>query len=260
MVREAISDQASPWLLELQAHLGVNGEPLGFEPGQCAAGLEALRKGSTACARGFEGLRFEASTEALKALEYEARVAQGVIPTRDVFHDWYNGLVCLGFPRSKRAINRLHLECARNPAGATGSLRGRQRDALTLLDESGALILSTQADLDALLTAHDWTELLVRRRADWGASIRMVCMGHGLLDALRKPHKALCAKVLVEVVEDTALPITEVDALLERRILTLGSPRELRPLPVMGVPGWFECNQDQGFYQDERVFRKKPTR
>jgi len=37
------------------------------------------------------------------------------------------------------------------------------------------------------------------------------------------------------------------------------SPAHFTPLPILGVPGWWE-QQDEGFYADTGVFRPKRNR
>lgn len=226
----------------------------------------------------------------MKALDYERHVAGGGIPTRDEFHDWFNGLVWLAYPGAKAAINRLHVSESLNQ---NFNRRSPLRDALTLWDESGMVLLTSDPSLEPALCEHDWLHVFVRLRSEWGVSIFPFCFGHGLLDAMRKPHKGLCAKVKVIQVDQamidqvmgpgaanplTANPLTAnpftanlfagnpsaVSSTLDDVFLSivrqLRSPRDLRPLPVMGVPGWFEENRVPGFYDDEAVFRKKPTR
>ena len=35
------------------------------------------------------------------------------------------------------------------------------------------------------------------------------------------------------------------------------SCKPFSPLPVLGVPGWWDANQDPAFYEDTRVFRPR---
>ena len=39
----------------------------------------------------------------------------------------------------------------------------------------------------------------------------------------------------------------------------LECPAPLRPMPVLGVPGWWEPNEAPAFYRDARVFRPAPA-
>lgn len=206
-----------------------------------------------------QGLCFVACEGLLKALQYEERVATRAIPTRDCAHDWYNGLVWLAFPRSKTLINRLHLvEIQGGEVGKNG--RTPRRDALTLFDENGAVLVTSDTRAIEALKNFDWDVLFGELRPLW--QDRRVCLyvfGHGLLEALDCAHKGLCAKVLCVHAPGADCSRQQLDAWVEREILHLFTSRQLNPLPVMGVPGWFEAVRYPDFYQDRSVFRSKPT-
>ena len=99
---------------------------------------------------GHSWLAFSSSIVAQSALDYERGVAAtGVVPTRENnWHDCFNALCWIRFPKLKRALNALHLAHADN--GERG-LRGALRDRATLLDESGALMLCADPELAGLI-------------------------------------------------------------------------------------------------------------
>ena len=184
---------------------------------------------------------------------YEAHIlASGTVPTRDNLHDLFNGLVWRRFPRSKRQLNRLQAaEIARDGIGGT---RGPVRDAITVFDENGALLLAPDTLWQAL-AARDWQGLFVTRRALW-AEARCVLFGHALLEKLVAPRKDITAHVL------RAPQGLEGDAALDGWLATALTPTLLEakpfaPLPVLGVPGWWPANGEAGFYDDARVFRSR---
>lgn len=246
--------------------------PAQLEDGWVANWLEALRLALPE-PNLLSAKRFETSSATMKALEYERCVGAGSIPTRDQYHDLFNGLVWLAYPAAKSHINHLHVQEGRASAHPLGTNRSRLRDAITLFDESGLILLTSNPEVALALERHDWIFLFVTLRQEWGVHILPFCFGHGLLDALRKPHKALCAKVkVVQVDAESLKAFREVDDptlfsasfTLDQVFLSvihgLGSPRDFNPLPVMGIPGWFDVNESVCFYEDETVFRKKPTR
>lgn len=199
---------------------------------------------------------------------YEAFIRRtGQVPTRDNLHDLFNGLVWQRFPRAKARLNVLQAaEIARQGVGA---VRGPVRDAITVFDENGALLLAPPVLWRALL-ARDWHALFVAHRPLW-ATATLVLFGHALMEQLVEPRKNITAHVLIE---QFASDIDDCDsagqgvgapdglAALDTALATRLSPELLAgkpftPLPVLGVPGWWPANADPGFYADASVFRPK---
>lgn len=170
---------------------------------------------------------------------YEAFVHRsGQVPTRDNLHDLFNGLVWLGQPALKARLNELHRQGLAQPQ-ASGR-RGALRDALTLFDESGALLQGPEA-VRAALTAHDWRRAFVDEAKAW-AGMTVLVVGHALLEKLaiapRKSHTAHAwwGDPLSASAGDWAR-------------------KPFLALPVHGIPGWWPSVQDEGFYADASVFR-----
>jgi hypothetical protein len=176
---------------------------------------------------------------------------QRACPTRENLHDLFNGLSWLHFPRSKWRLNALHAaEIARLGIGAQ---RGPLRDAMTLFDENGALLLAPHGMWDAL-RARDWHGLFVKRRAQWRQA-RLLVFGHGLLEQLQHPRKPLTAHVLAA--PQALDSIAEIDRWLAAAIDgARWAAKPFTPLPVLGVPGWCAGNAHESFYDDPFVFRR----
>ena len=199
-------------------------------------------------------------------LGYEERVhARGEIMTRpDNWHDFFNALVWLRFPRAKRALNDVHLRFIRR--SGTRAQRGPVRDALTQFDESGIVVASADASLLDLLAARRWKELFWTRRPDVVASMRFLVFGHGLYDALRAPFYGICGRAAVFVVDRTVIGsdapalCSAVDPLLAARLAAdyYPRPRALLALPLLGIPGVTADNASPAYYDDERQFRPPP--
>ena len=104
--------------------------------------------------------------DAAGAEPYEAFIGRaGTVPTRATAHDVLNALTWLRFPATKARLNQLQASViARAGVGAT---RGPLRDALTLIDESGVLLITQRTDLIELLCRHQWTELFLGVRSAW---------------------------------------------------------------------------------------------
>lgn len=192
---------------------------------------------------------------------YEARIRHtGRVATRD--HDWhdlFNALVWLRYPRIKAAMNARHCnEIARQPEG----VRGPVRDALTQFDEDGLVLVSDDAALIADLAAHRWKAALHERRASVARATLHV-LGHALMDKARSPHVGLCAKVLYLQAGEVPADGEAFDGWLAERIaagLWPSSPRDLKPLPVLGLPGMTPDNVDPAYFDDIRQFRPLRTR
>lgn len=212
-------------------------------------------------------LRFVSPPRARQsAVDYERRIAEyGEVATRaNNRHDIFNALAWLAFPRSKAALNALHVAAAAQP---TGNARNRARDAATLLDEDGVIVACADAELHALWRAHAWRELFWARRADVARAMRVTAIGHGLLQKLVTPFPAITARALV--VDTSGLPddppalTARLDAAAAAQLHEYGQlfvPIALLPLPVAALPGWDPDRDYLGErrFDDESVFRPRP--
>ena len=213
--------------------------------------------------KGGKPIRFVPAGE-LPAVEYEKHIfCTGEVSTRENnWHDLFNALAWSRLPRLKAAINAAHFE--ELDSGGHGS-RGKKRDALTLFDESGVIVISSNKNFLEALAGKNWKSAFVEYAAAWHDEIRVIVVGHALLEKFLRPYKSLTAHALLLRMEDPPgegqrkrqLPV--IDELLADRILggsILDSPACLSPLPLMGIPGWWPGGeQDSKFYDDTEVFR-----
>lgn len=205
----------------------------------------------------------DAST--VRADAYERHVwLTGEVPTRvggaGGWHDVFNALAWLAFPRTKAALNALQSHAI----GRDGvrAIRGGLRDAATLFDENAAVFVCANPVLADALRAFEWETLFVARRAEFERDVEVVAFGHALIDKLRSPYKAICAHAwIVDAdparVRDAGALDALVAAMLTEHAL---KPAAFTPLPVLGVPGWWDANRDPGFYRDPAVFRTRRSR
>ena len=195
---------------------------------------------------------------------YEIRIFEtGQVQTRPGnWHDLFNALVWLAFPRSKAVLNRHHYEqIAAHPGESS---RGTARDVLTLFDEGGIIVASADAQLSALLHGFRWKELFWKRRAEVARSMRFCVFGHAIYEKALQPYKGVTAKALLLDVAPRS-----IDAPLEKQLTELDtraaayfsdaealtSTRLLPPLPILGVPGWEPANEREEYYDDVSQFR-----
>ena len=198
-------------------------------------------------------LRFEkAPPRRTPALAYERRIAdEAVVEFREGSrHDLANALVWFAFPGIKAALNAIHLRDGLEP---TANRRSRARDAATLVDEAGMIFVCRDVELIALLRAWQWRALFWERRERIAEHVHAIVIGHGLLDRLRAPFRALTAQALVV---DT--DVRDADAAAASQMCARDfAPDRLAPLPVAALPGWDAERIGERLFDDEEVFRIK---
>jgi len=198
--------------------------------------------------------------------QYEVRIFEtGEVQTRpDNWHDLFNALVWLAFPRTKAVLNRHHCEEIRARRGER--LRGTARDVLTLFDEGGIVVASADAALPALLRDFRWKDLFWGRRTEVLRSMRFYVFGHAIYEKALEPYKGVTAKALIFPVERDLLDaplarqIAELDACAADYFSgseALASTRTLPPLPILGIPGWEPANAREDYYDDTSQFRPR---
>lgn len=196
-------------------------------------------------------LRFMASAS-MPAAQYEQSIAaSGRVPTReDNLHDFLNALVWLRFPQLKSALNLRHCQTLENQP-LERRQRGCLRDQLTLLDESGMLVISADARLLDLLREKKWTALFWEARNEVIQHMRFIVIGHGLLEKCLTPFPGMTAKCLFLNTTET-----ELDAIdrLAAAAVRGAQMLQLPPLPVQGVPGW-DGGQSRAYYENTAIFR-----
>ncbi len=232
----------------------------GFEKIPSAEALSALARQAALVSAAGLPLFFAAPAD--DGLGYEERIATlGRVEHRpDNWHDFFNALAWLAFPRAKAALSTRHGQALTARAGLPG--RGPLRDALTQFDECGVVVLSADPEITELLRGHHWKAVFWQRRADLLARVRFVVFGHALLDHLRVPFFGLCGKaVYLEVdagwlAQDGAAQQADVDARLAVWLAGgLAAPRDLKPLPLLGIPGVVAASEVETWYDDLRQFR-----
>lgn len=205
----------------------------------------------TVQARGLP-LRFFVPDGRLSARDYEMHILHtGQVPTRaDTWHDVLNALVWLRFPRFKAALNAAHGEAI---AIEAGTARGRRRDALTVLDESGVWVISRDPALPAWLSGRAWHPLFWEARPRVEADMRFVVVGHALLEKALAPYPAMTGKCLM--LHSDSLDPDAADAQAARELGAIDTPRQLAPLPIQGIPGWDTANAHAAYYANQEIFR-----
>lgn len=248
LAERVLFEPLAPWLTRLP-----DGEPPSLDR------LDGFLQESAIPPKSGAGARLQFVAAPSTRVAYERQIFHsGRVPTRPGnWHDAFNALVWLRFPLTKAALNSRHA-LAPHPESA----RGTVRDAATLFDESGVIVASADPLLSDALRGHRWRELFVERRSDLARNLRFVVFGHALYDQLRSPFRGLCGKALLLAWPARALGsprlLAEIDERLSGRLTDpafLASPRQLSPLPLLGIPGVTDANSDPAYYDDEWQFR-----
>ena len=228
------------------------------------ADLQRLLDASGITTTGGARLRLVEPEAAAEAYE-RGIYLRGTMPCRERnWHDLFNVLSWLAYPGTKAAVNAAHFaassrELGCRPADVQSAPRSRVRDALTLFDESGAIVTSGDSVLLEDLRGFRWKSLFCERRARVRSSMRFFVFGHALFEKALRPYVGMTAHAMLLPVDEgyaSAPPAREmIDALAAREVAMLELPQALAPLPLLGVPGWWSANEDVSFYEDTRYFR-----
>ena len=227
---------------------------------------------------------------------YETIISEdSVVPTREQsWHDLFNALIWLQFPKTKSLLNELHINDIKtygvNP-------RTARRNRITHFDECGVVLaiekpsesnrcsnrqtVHTGSDSQnnnsvigdykadelevflAELAAHEWEKVFVEKRMLWHTKVSPFIFGHANLEMMLNPFIGLTGKWLAVSVPhgfrhlDKWQQRSIVDDALTARIKALNyfeSTPLLKPLPLLGVPLW-HSDQDAMFYQNTEYFR-----
>ena len=199
---------------------------------------------------------------------YEHHIADtGEVETRtENWHDLFNALAWITYPRAKARINAQHAAILDEGGEAEARNRSPERDALTLFDEGGVIVASRSPDLLRLVVDFEWKELFWKRRAELGEKVRFLAFGHACFEQALAPYVGMVAKTVFVPVDELffMLPIesqvSQADELVARHFSNRAkfhSPKAMAPMPVLGVPGWHFDVQDEAFYDDAKHFRSK---
>jgi hypothetical protein len=196
-------------------------------------------------------VRFVPQSDLPSGIAYEQHIFDtGRVPTREGLHVFFNGLVWLQFPLTKRRLNHLHV--AQIAHTGIQPVRGPARDGLTVFDENAAFLQAPDALWEALV-AKDWWRLFGTLRPLWQQA-QLLLFGHALLEKLVSPRKPITAHVYRAQAATHSL--ADMDAWMAADLSAdklAGKP--FAHLPVLGVPGWWAANENPAFYDDASVFR-----
>lgn len=198
--------------------------------------------------------------------QYEPRIyLTGEIQTREQnWHDLFNALAWMTYPHSKAALNQLHYHALLQEIEHNITVRSALRDAATLIDESGVIVVSNNSYLIDLLKNFEWKTLFWHQRAAVIEQMKFFLFGHGLYEKALHPYLGLTGKGILFHVEENffkqslskqiAMIDFWLDNFLSRRNFTSD---DLVPVPLLGYPGWSPDNSDSSYYDNQNYFRQR---
>jgi hypothetical protein len=198
--------------------------------------------------------------------KYESKIyLTGQVQTRtENWHDFFNALVWQIFPRAKSALNQLHYQTQLIESINKTKHRSILRDAVTHIDESGVIVVSSKKTLIQLLRNFEWKHLFWREREAVLSSMRFFVFGHGLYEKALNPYIGMTGKGIVFIVDEAFFKqalldqLQSIDLLLEPFLLeSLSSSSDLTPIPLLGYPGWAESNNKEAYYENKKYFRDR---
>ena len=200
--------------------------------------------------------------------QYEPRIyLKGEVQTRlKNWHDFFQVLVWHTFPKTKTMLNTLHYQAStkRLNENSNNKQRTKLENFLTLFDECGIVIVSQHKYLLELIRNFRWENLFWEQRKEFGSNIECFTFGHAMYEKALSPYIGMTANALLISVNEDFFSLNYTDKLLtideiiiqklkEEKSL---NPNKLNPFPVLGVPGWYEQNDNLEFYLNEGYFRK----
>jgi Protein of unknown function (DUF3025) len=211
------------------------------------------------------GIAPVAQSTAIESFEdqYEPRVyLKKELQTRtENWHDFFNAMIWMNFPQTKKMLNSLHFNTASNRKPGTN--RSTLENRITQFDECGAVVITSNKALLELIRNHQWKELFIEHKDSFENEIKCVIFGHAIFEKALTPYIGMTCHCIL--IEDKKLlkaaqeaDYTSLDLhLAELWEHTISNKVErFNALPVLGIPGYWS-DQSVNFYNNEKYFRSK---
>jgi len=193
--------------------------------------------------------------------QYEPRVyLKGELQTRlKNWHDFFNALIWLKFPITKKMLNALHYEQAR--LREAGSNRSTLENRITQFDECGAVIVSNDQKLLDLIENHQWQDLFINEMQQFDSNLQCVIFGHAIFEKAMNPYIGMTchcilindSKLLNDVHQGNFEALDKKIAIFWKNAHKIENLK-LKPLPLLGIPGYWHL-QNSEFYKNTSYFR-----
>lgn len=191
----------------------------------------------------------------------------GELQTRtENWHDFFQYLTWFMFPKTKALINSIHLPYAQQRIETTQELGRRSaiENMLSLFDEGGAVIVSSDATLLQLIRAFKWKELFWQRRNELQEKLVCITFGHAMYEKGLAPYIGMTANCILIETDQSFFQQANTQQLqwLDNKLVelfragdVLTKPKDLQPFPILGMPGWDDNNNNEAYYDNRNYFR-----
>jgi hypothetical protein len=163
-------------------------------------------------------------------------------------------------------VNIRHYHAIESVFKHTGDFRQRDAvaNALTQFDECGAIIASSDKTLLDHVINFRWKRLFTTLHRNTGQQLQCYVFGHAMYEKALHPYIGMTAPaLLIKVTPDFfTAPLPEQIFQLDRKVADIvndpervRSPQDLTPFPLLGMPGWYDGNEEDGFYDNRDYFR-----
>ena len=202
---------------------------------------------------------------------YEIRIHQsGEILTRqNNWHDFFQVMIWCTYPQTKKLINAMHFSAImeRSNKKDFSSIRSPIENTLTLFDECGAVIVSSNPEYFEMIKNHQWKKLFVTSRNAFNHEIKCFIFGHAMLEKALNPYSGMTVHSILIKVDNSFFSKKDTDqrnkideiACQYFRKNKQPLTKNLQPFPVLGVPEWHPLNNAEEYYNDETYFRVTPN-
>ena len=191
----------------------------------------------------------------------------GEIQTRtENWHDFFQFLTWFIFPEAKAVINSIHIPLAKERIEYGGDIGRRSpvENTLSLFDEGGVVILSSDESLLQNIKDFQWKELFWNQREVLEQKLRCITFGHAMYEKGLKPYVGMTANAILLNVEQKVIGMSLTSQLqwIDQKLAAIfregkhyQKPKDLNPFPILGMPGWVEENAVESYYDNQNYFR-----
>ncbi len=187
---------------------------------------------------------------------YEVEIYEkGNLPTRENnWHDYFNFCIWMNFPKTKTMINHIQYTQMKNRVHKN---RTAMENAMTLFDENGLIVLSSNSDLLEMIRQHSWKALFWDHRQEVLRHLKIVIIGHSMYEKFLNPYIGMTGHAILYQLEELNTDLKALDQKIAEDLegKKYQSPRDFQPIPILGYPGWYPENANEYFYENRNYFR-----